>query len=298
MEIVDLISTQNPLRRKRINAFISQQDPSYWAFAEELCRRLNHSFFQSDHEQVEAAQAYNRMCVDFLREQIRFRKTGVYRLDNAYMAHEEVYSQPAVMRYYMVGLLLSYLFWPNHYAMLCFLWDHLQQISINRYLEIAPGHGLFTVQAIQRFPHLEATLVDISEVSIKMVRELLTAFQIDPARIRFIHSDFLDLSLESESFDFISMGEVIEHVNDALSIMKQARRLLQPGGTIFFTTCANCPSIDHVYHFHTTDEIRTLIRDAGLSIVRDVALPAEDVPEDRWQEELVTINYFAILTKE
>ncbi|MBL7091679.1 class I SAM-dependent methyltransferase [Acidovorax sp.] len=298
MKIVDLISTQNPLQRRRINAFISQQDTDYWTFAEQLCRTLNHSFFQGDQERVEAARAYNRMCMDFVREQIRFRKTGVYRLDDAYVAHEEVYSQPDVMRYYMVGLLLSYLFWPNHYAMLCFLRDHLQQISINRYLEIAPGHGLFTVQAIKHSPDLEATLVDISEVSIEVVRELLTAFQIDPARIRFIHSDFLDLSLESDSFDFISMGEVIEHVNDAPGFMKQAHRLLQPSGAIFLTTCANCPSIDHVYHFHTVDEIRTLIRDAGLSIVRDVALPAEDVPVDRWQEELVTINYFAILTKE
>ena len=55
--------------------------------------------------------------MDFLKEQIRFKKTGVYCIDDASIANEEVYSDPKVMRYYMVGLLISYMFWPNHYAL-------------------------------------------------------------------------------------------------------------------------------------------------------------------------------------
>ena len=72
----------------------------------------------------EAARSYNRMCMDFLKEQIRFKKTGTYLINDAAIANEEVYSKPDVMRYYMIGLLLSYMFWPNHYTMLRFLDDH------------------------------------------------------------------------------------------------------------------------------------------------------------------------------
>src|SRR3972149_353706 len=110
--IIDLIGTQNPLQRKRIENFIGQQDARYWAFAEALSRTLNHSFLKDDHDRAEAARSYNRMCMDILREQIRFKKTGVYLRDDAHAAHAAVYSQPQVMRYYVVGLLLSYLFWP------------------------------------------------------------------------------------------------------------------------------------------------------------------------------------------
>jgi 2-polyprenyl-3-methyl-5-hydroxy-6-metoxy-1,4-benzoquinol methylase len=294
-KIVDLIASENPLQRKRINAFISRQHVGYWMFAEELSRTLNHSFLRNEKERLEAARSYNRMCMDILREQIRFRKTGVYRLDDARVAHEAVYNRQDVMRYYIVGLLLSYLFWPNHYQMLCFFKDHLRDTRIERCLEVGVGHGLFTAEVMRRFPNLNVTLVDISETSIELAREMLTTFQLDPSRVQFIHGDYLTVSLEKEGFDFIIMGEVLEHVNDALGFLARARQLLRPGGTMFLSTCANCPAVDHVYHFHTVEEIRALIRSVGLSIVRDIALPAEDVPESEWQRELVTINYSAIL---
>jgi 2-polyprenyl-3-methyl-5-hydroxy-6-metoxy-1,4-benzoquinol methylase len=297
MKIVDLISAENPLQRKRINAFISRQDEAYWTFAEELSRTLDSSFLQNDQMRVEAAQSYNRMCMDILREQIRFRKTGVYLLDDAHVAHETVYSQKDVMRYYIVGLLLSYLFWPNHFQMFCFFKEHLLKLRVERCLEVGVGHGLFTVEVMRRFPNSEVTLVDISQTSIELAQEMLTTFHLDSSRVRFVYGDYLTVSLDSDDFDFIVMGEVLEHVNDAQGFLSRARQLLRPGGTIFLSTCANCPAVDHIYHFHNVDEIRGLIRSAGLSIVRDTALPAEDVPEAKWQEELVTINYSAILNR-
>jgi 2-polyprenyl-3-methyl-5-hydroxy-6-metoxy-1,4-benzoquinol methylase len=297
MKIIHLISAENPLQRKRINAFISRQDVGYWTFAEEMSRTLNSSLLQNDQVRVEAAQSYNRMCMDILREQIRFRKTGVYLLDDAHVAHETVYSQKSVMRYYIVGLLLSYLFWPNHFQMLCFFKDHLLKIQVERCLEVGVGHGLFTVEMMRRFPNSEVTLVDISQTSLELAQEMLTTFHLDSSRVRFVHGDYLKVSLGSGDFDFIIMGEVLEHVNDASGFLTRARQLLRPSGTIFLSTCANCPAVDHIYHFHNVDEIRALIRSVGLSIVRDSALPAEDVPEARWEQDLVTINYSAILSR-
>ena len=295
MKIIHVISAENPLQRKRINAFISRQDVGYWTFAEELSRTLNSSFLRDDQVRVEAARSYNRMCMDILREQIRFRKTGAYLLDDAHVAHETVYSQKSVMRYYIVGLLLSYLFWPNHFQMLSFFKDHLSDIRVERCLEVGVGHGLFTVEMMRRFPNSEVTLVDISETSVELAQEMLTTFDLDSSRVKFVLGDFLTVPLGTVGFDLIIMGEVLEHVNDAPGFLTRARELLRPGGSIFLSTCANCPAVDHIYHFHNVDEIRALIRSVGLSIVRDTALPAEDVPEARWQQELVTINYSSIL---
>jgi hypothetical protein len=44
-------------------------------------------------------------------------------------------------------------------------------------------------------------------------------------------------------------------------------------------------------------EIRGLVQNSGFEIVQDIILPAEDVPEEKWQEELVTLNYAAILIR-
>jgi 2-polyprenyl-3-methyl-5-hydroxy-6-metoxy-1,4-benzoquinol methylase len=109
--------------------------------------------------------------------------------------------------------------------------------------------------------------------------------------------DFLRTELPGDRFDFITMGEVLEHVNDALGFLKRARGLLRPDGAIFMTTCANCPAIDHVYHFHTVKEIRDLIAEADLRIVDELALPSEPFAEEQWEQSLVTINYSAILKR-
>jgi len=297
MKIVDLISMQNPLQRKRINSFINQQHVDYWRYAEGICRKLNQSFFKNEQEQIEAARSYNRMSMDFLREQIRFSKTGVYCVNDIGLAKENVYNQPDVMRYYMVGLLLSYLLWPNHFEILSFLKKYIKEISVERYLDIAPGHGLFAAEVLQRFPVLKAILLDISKTSIEITSEILAVFQIEESRFRFINGDFLTIPMDEDRFDFISMGEVLEHVSDAPEFLKRACNLLQPQGTIFMSTCANCPAIDHVYHFHNPDEIRSVINDAGLFIIKEKVLPVDALPKEVCREKLEASNYCAILAK-
>jgi 2-polyprenyl-3-methyl-5-hydroxy-6-metoxy-1,4-benzoquinol methylase len=91
------------------------------------------------------------------------------------------------------------------------------------------------------------------------------------------------------------MGEVIEHVNDAPALMRRARDLLNPGGRLYLTTCANCPAADHIYYFGSADHIRAMLSDAGFDIADEVVLPAEAIPEERWEVERVTLNYGAFL---
>lgn len=293
--IVDIIGRQNPLQRKRIDAFLSRQDDDYWDLAESLSRTLNERLLRTEESAEEAARSYNHMCMDFLTEQIRFKKTGKYLLDDAAVAHAEVYGRPDVMRYYMVGLLLSYMFWPNHYAMLRFLDEHLEGRTIRKYLEIAPGHGLFTARALRASPGLRGTLVDISPTALEVSTSILEAFDVDVAKLRIVQGDFLRVDLGDSGFDFISMGEVLEHVNEADAFLERAAALLSSDGAIFMTTCANCPALDHVYHFRSVNEIRQLIARAGLTIRAEMARPSDPFPEEAWERELVTINYCCIL---
>lgn len=297
MKIVGLIAAQSPLQRKRIEAFINRFDTEYLSFAEDLSGKLNRSLLQSEEQRVNAARSYNQLCLDLLRHQIRFRKTGSYPRSEAREAREQIYERPEVMRSYILGLLLSYLFWPNHYQIFRFFRNYLEDVRAHNCLEIGAGHGLFAAEVIRCFPGVNIVVVDISETSIELAREMLAAFQLDPASVRFVTGDFLTMPLADQGFDFIMMGEVLEHVNDAPAFLRRAHSALQTGGAAFLSTCANCPAPDHIYHFHTVCQIRNTVRDAGFVIVEDLQLPAEDIPEERWEEELATVNYCAILTK-
>ena len=106
----------------------------------------------------------------------------------------------------------------------------------------------------------------------------------------------MELPSQERKFDFVILGEVLEHVNNGLDFMRKTKDLLSASGTVFLTTAANSPALDHVLHFHNVDEIRKMISEAGLRIVKEVAFAAENIPKEDWEKELVTINYGAILS--
>jgi 2-polyprenyl-3-methyl-5-hydroxy-6-metoxy-1,4-benzoquinol methylase len=232
LRMVRLVGAENPFQRRQIEAFLAQQGPAYWEFAEQLLSRLDASFFADEAGRLAAARCYNRLCMDYVREQIVFRKTGRYPVDSA-RAYQTVYSRPEVMRYYMIGLLLTYLFWPNQYGMFRFFCEHVATLRIRRYLEVGVGHGLFVAEVLRQAPEFPATLVDISETSIAVARELLGVFQADLGRTRFVHGDFLTVSLPPAGFDFVVLGEVLEHVDDAPQFLRRAKELLSPDGSMY-----------------------------------------------------------------
>lgn len=293
--LVELIFSRNPLQKKRISKYFENHaDAEFWAFAESLSSTLNHGFLSSDEQREKATSSYIQMCKNFLWEQIKFKKTGKYSCHDASVANIEVYSDPEVMRYYMVGLLLSYIFWPNHYELFKFFKENLPNKKPQNYLEVGVGHGLFTSTILKKFAGINPTIVDISETSINTSKEVMKSFNVNPSLINFVHSDYLDVQFKN-TFDFITMGEVLEHVNDAPLFMRKTKELLSSQGRIYLSTCANSPALDHVYHFHNVQGIRNLLIEEGFHIVKDLALAAEDIPEEEWEKELVTINYCAIL---
>ena len=292
-----MVLARSPLQKKRLTRLIETQDDNYKHFCEELSERLLSHFITTKAEQVFACDSYLKMCRDFLHAQIRFKQSGIYPVAHAGDAKKEVYDNPSVMRYYMLGLLLSYMFWPNHYLLFEFFKKSISKIDLNgkKYLEIGGGHGLFVSEVVTGFPLASATVVDISATSIQTAKELLRAHQVDESDVKFIHSDFMNLEQTEEKYDFIVMGEVLEHVDDGEAFMKKAASLLNPAGAIFMTTAANSPALDHVLHFHNVQEIRDLLNKTGFEIVDEIVHAAEDVPEAQWEQELVTLNYGSLL---
>jgi 2-polyprenyl-3-methyl-5-hydroxy-6-metoxy-1,4-benzoquinol methylase len=77
------------------------------------------------------------------------------------------------------------------------------------------------------------------------------------------------------------MGEVLEHLEDPVALLRRVRELLADGGYAYITTPVNAPMIDHIYLFRDAEEIRELLRSCGFTIEKEATQYAKEMPEKR-----------------
>ena len=97
-------------------------------------------------------------------------------------------------------------------------------------------------------------------------------------------------------FDFISMGEVLEHVEQPLELLLKLKSILNSNGHIFLTTPTNAPAMDHIYLFKNDAEIREMIESAGFRIIEERMVYTENVSKEKIEELKITGMYGAFLT--
>ena len=88
------------------------------------------------------------------------------------------------------------------------------------------GHGLFSAKLLTDNSKQKGTICDLSETSLDACKKLFKHLSLNFAQVNFHHKNFFDLE-ESTKFDFLVMGEVLEHVEDGLGFVNKARRLLK-----------------------------------------------------------------------
>ena len=162
-------------------------------------------------------------------------------------------------------------------------------------LEIGPGHGLYLAHTVNKcLPDSQITALDISETSLRLTREIVDLLSTNRVGVNYVVDNVENYSSE-KFFDFITMGEVIEHLDDPKSVLIKIRKMLKPNGLSFLTTCVNCPAIDHVYLFSNVNQIRDMFEAAGLQILEEIVLPVEKLPMDVIISKKICINYAAVV---
>jgi SAM-dependent methyltransferase len=296
--LVALVGRRSPLQKKRLDAYLARQDGQFRLEAEEFATRYGGFLSAQGISLEQSVDAYLKLCNTTLRYQIDFMNTGRYPARDAATAAVEVYADSKRMLPYMVGLAISQYLWEAHRAIFQFFVDELRARHgrVRSYLEIGPGHGLFLDRALTELGSgVTATAVDISPTSIEITRAIMDYFRPGARNVTYRTGDVMTLEF-ARRFDFITIGEVLEHVDAPGRLLEKIRALLAPGGAAFISTCANCPAVDHVYQFNNVDEIRALLTGSGLDIERDAALPAERLPMDEAIRRRITVNYCAMVT--
>ncbi len=297
-DFLDDLSVKSPLQKKKVSKFFQEND---------LAAKEANDFIQNYTKYLEsenisfdkALDSYLELCRDMITSQIYFIKNGRYPLDqNENQALEKVYNSEKKMKSLMIGLALSQVLWETHYEMFKEFKQQLSSFSKKTfsYLEIGPGHGMFLNESLQILEKCERFVaVDISQTAIDITKSIISFFNGVNNKIEYETKNMMDMEI-NEKFDFITMGEVLEHVNEPEILLKKLRDLLSKEGKGFISTCVNCPSIDHVYHFRKVEEIRQMISNCDLEILSEKVLPVEKMPFDEVVEKKITINYCAIIS--
>lgn len=131
-----------------------------------------------------------------------------------------------------------------------------------KFLDLGCGTGLLCRMVKDAYPEAEVWGTDISSQAIE-------DNQAERSDITY-HQGYVGLHDEivpENHFDVVFSGEVLEHLDDPIDLLKDAYRALKPGGKLIITTpCENhIQSPEHVWEF-THEDVIDLYKQAGFEV--------------------------------
>jgi SAM-dependent methyltransferase len=291
--ILARMETVDPINGEKMRQRLSLMDGQHLRSAAEYLEGYEAALRAGGKSIDFGVDCYLKLAGDMAEERANFLRTGRYANTSYKQVEQKIYGNPDVMEYHMHGLALAQYLWPDQYERIEFFRKGLpsRAQACKAYLEVGGGHGLYMWTALKLLPAApRMDLLDISASSIKLAREIIAS-----PRVNYIHQDIFEY--EAAPYDFITAGEVLEHLEEPLAFLKKIYNLLAPAGTIYLTTPVNAPMIDHIYLFNHAQEIRDLVASAGLKIDEEKMVASRNLPERLIVKQKIPVMYAAFLHK-
>lgn len=193
-----------------------------------------------------------------------------------------------------------------------FVQDHVDLADID-VLDVGCGAGILTESLYAAGAHVVG--IDASEKVVNVAKERA---KVNKLNINYSHATIEDyIQKNNKTFDVITCMELIEHVPNPITLLKNCAKILKPGGKFFLSTINRTPKAylyaiigaeyvlnilpknTHEYKkFITPSEMKDFMTQAGLCLK---ALSGMSYNPFTKSAELCTntsINYLAFATKE
>ncbi len=135
--------------------------------------------------------------------------------------------------------------------------EWLKPIQEKHVLDLGCGDAALTYLLTKQGANV--TGVDNEPEGIKLAQQNFSRYR---AKARFVLGDVRSTGLSDNTFDIVVSSEVIEHVERPEELVKEAARLLKPGGVFLLTTPYRLKEQPHPFHVHEfyPGELKTLLK--------------------------------------
>lgn len=273
-----------------------------WKLTEQELEELNNvlQFFAEVYGGKGCDMEYIVDCYLFVNNMVMeetyyFMLNDSYRYSSFQEVDSIVYNCKDYMEKYMIGLSVSDFIWINHIKMIRYFVENIGFFAGEKYLEIGPGFGQYLMKAITKGQFEKYCACDVSLTSVMGSNQYLEYMKVaDKCTVE--HKDFFSYSAE-EQFNCIVMGEVLEHVEEPLLMLKKICELLSENGRAFITTVVNAPTIDHIYLFRSIEEVLDMAKAAGFNVIDYDCSTAGDIALEKAIKKKAAITIAMILQK-
>lgn len=233
---------------------------------------------------------YRTMCSEFWREALYFARHGNYRRTNIEEVIREVYSNPAYMKMYIEGLLVSQLYFNNHFRVLSvFANQFLKGYEAKSVLEIGPGHGLFLLHAAVAFSDCKCFGLDISETSLQTTRGVFERMKLAD-RLELEIRDVAKSTGPQRTFDVLILSEILEHLENPGEILDNLSQFVDRQSRIFINVPVNSPAPDHIFLWQSPEALEDFLQGHALEIVAKWHCPMTGYTLSRARKARTTIS--------
>ncbi|NQV88628.1 MAG: class I SAM-dependent methyltransferase [Parcubacteria group bacterium] len=142
-------------------------------------------------------------------------------------------------------------------------------------LDAGCGYGLYSmILAENGFNHIDA--IDLDQKRIENINNVLGELPRLRPSIKTHIGSITKLPFQNESYDLIICSEVVEHIRDDISAIKELARVLKPNGTLILSVPYNSKYNQRIFKMfgherpgYTKENLSTLLRPEGVEITED-----------------------------
>jgi SAM-dependent methyltransferase len=245
-----------------------------------------------------ALAEYSKRVHDLRHLQREFEANGVYPARHYWQV------KPINDEAYKLALLLSFICNNHRFEILAELERFLRQPSLGsaHLLSIGYGTGYELKLARQILPDWRIDAFDTSEESFAYATDLLAFFKCGPVALRrelFPLETADGLERYRGVFGKIVLCELLEHLEDPATALRNLRYVLHDNGHIFLTMAVNIAQEDHLFLYSSAEQARQQVLDCGLKIVNEMLAPVVMLPFEEAEREALFQkgNYICVVEK-